>query len=153
MFTCRRIRKTGGEWRWLPGTKMIGWWLYWVVQCEEDEGASSSRRLCWLLGKRVDKDYCVGEREGAHGDCSWCRLENEVARLLDCCWILWFWGGGGWRNQSCGGGGEKKEASRWKTKGGTEFFQTLHLDFFPLNAWNPPLFIGVEEGYFISFRD
>jgi hypothetical protein len=29
----------------------------------------------------------------------------------------------------------------------------LHLDFFPLNAWNPPLFIGVEEGYLISFRD
>lgn len=28
------------------------------------------KRLSWLLGKEVDKDYCVGEKEGAHGGCS-----------------------------------------------------------------------------------
>jgi len=49
---------------------------------------------------------------------------------------------GGWN------GGEKERIMTEKL-GGLIFFQFLHLIFFMLKPWNPPLFIGVEDGYFV----
>jgi hypothetical protein len=45
----------------------------------------------------------------------------------------------------------KKEVGWQKTGVGAGFFQTLALDFFPLNSWNSPLFIEGGRGIFFLY--
>lgn len=44
---------------------------------------------------------------------------------------------------------EEKSDSGRKTKGKASFFSILHPIFFPFKPWNSPLFIMVEDEYFV----